>query len=649
MSARAPRPVLAVDFGTSNTYLCQCPGDELQPMAVPLSDGQTGLDTAILRRPGRATLIGALALNTWGEMTSTERRHCSLASRFKPDIARSREAWESGRDFLAAVLEEAAARKLELSPASRDVYFGVPCGAGKDYRHALSMMASQAGYGVIQFLEEPLAALLTHLSQRDIAPSEALNRVMVLDFGGGTCDLALMEDLKVRRAWGDWELGGRIFDDLFYQILLDCSPGLEERLKQEEAEYFVHWYWSRQLKESFSNTISRNRHERWSGSAGNYGSIRGLRWEDFLERARNYQASQGMKALSPLCPGSTEPEDLLARLDCLFDDVEEPASVILSGGSSQWPFVADLLEQRFPGTRIIRSDQPYSVVARGLAIMPALRRRNEKAAEALISDRQRFLDQIRVEELEPLMDAVADDVASALWELLSRRVLSPQLQRFSLEGGSLNSLASRIEAASEEWRTAMEDIVRRRVRLGLEALDARLTALTAEWFRSQGIRSLPLSLAEESLDFTGLEKTLDSMKFSAFSQALKILDAAVGAAATAITASICGGAGLALILSGPLGLALGGLLGVGGYMVGRKRLMSRIRSLPIPQSIASRAMTTENASKQLDEARKKIQGQVRLLFQEIWKTEEPRMNRAVSKALDREIAALSLINHIEGL
>ncbi len=649
LSSEFARPVLAVDFGTTNTYLCKCPGDELLPSPVDLSSGQTGLDTAILRRPGRAPLIGPLAMNTWGEMTPDERRHCTLACRFKPDIARSREAWESGRDFLATILEEAAARRLELSPAGREVYFGVPCDASEEYRQALADMAAQAGYGVIQLLEEPLAALLTHLSQRDIAPSEALKRVLVLDFGGGTCDMALMEDLKVRRAWGDWELGGRVFDDLFFQILLDRSPGLEERLEEEEAQYFVHWYWSRQLKESFSNTIARDRRERWSGSAGNYGSIRGLFWEEFLDRARHYQASEDMKALSPNCPGSQGPEDLLKRLERLFDGIEDPASVILAGGSSQWPFVTDMLEERFPGIRTVRSDQPYSVVARGLAIMPALRRRNERASAALAHDRVRFLNQIRCEELEPLMSAVADDVSSALWELLRRQVLAPQLQKFSREGGSLEVLNQRISAAAEQCLPEMEEIFRRRVHLGLESLNARLTALTAEWFRSQGIRSLPLSLSGAPLDLSALGQSLSSLKFPAFNRALSVLDVAVGALAASVTATVCGGAGAALIMDGPLGLALGGLIGAGGYMMSRKRLMKRIRSLPIPAALAAKAMTSKAASKQLVQARQKVQDQVYGLFEEIWSSEAPRMNRAVAKALDREIAALSLINHIDGL
>ena len=40
---------------------------------------------------------------------------------------------------------------------------------------------------------------------------------LVVDFGGGTCDFAFMYRGMVRNSWGDMELGGRLFDDLFFQ------------------------------------------------------------------------------------------------------------------------------------------------------------------------------------------------------------------------------------------------------------------------------------------------------------------------------------------------------------------------------------------------------------------------------------------------
>ena len=46
----AKRSVLAVDFGTVNTYFCKCPGDQRSLVGVVFGDNRDGLATAILYR-----------------------------------------------------------------------------------------------------------------------------------------------------------------------------------------------------------------------------------------------------------------------------------------------------------------------------------------------------------------------------------------------------------------------------------------------------------------------------------------------------------------------------------------------------------------------------------------------------------------------
>ena len=42
------KPVIAVDFGTSNTYITKCPGDKSAPVGIDFGGGRDGLATAIL-------------------------------------------------------------------------------------------------------------------------------------------------------------------------------------------------------------------------------------------------------------------------------------------------------------------------------------------------------------------------------------------------------------------------------------------------------------------------------------------------------------------------------------------------------------------------------------------------------------------------
>src|SRR4051794_8000586 len=70
----ASRGILAIDFGTANTYFCKCPDDQVSPKGVDFDGKNAGLDTAILYREGKESLIGHTAFEEYGEATADERR-----------------------------------------------------------------------------------------------------------------------------------------------------------------------------------------------------------------------------------------------------------------------------------------------------------------------------------------------------------------------------------------------------------------------------------------------------------------------------------------------------------------------------------------------------------------------------------------------
>jgi hypothetical protein len=66
----ASRGVMAIDFGTANTYFCKCPDDQVSPKGVDFDGKNAGLDTAILHREGKEPLIGHTAFEEFGEATA---------------------------------------------------------------------------------------------------------------------------------------------------------------------------------------------------------------------------------------------------------------------------------------------------------------------------------------------------------------------------------------------------------------------------------------------------------------------------------------------------------------------------------------------------------------------------------------------------
>ena len=62
----------------------------------------------------------------------------------------------------------------------------------------------------------------------------------MVDFGGGTLDVALLDQHGLRDPWGDPTLGGRLFDDLFFQWLLDQNPGKADRSGRRHVRLAAH-------------------------------------------------------------------------------------------------------------------------------------------------------------------------------------------------------------------------------------------------------------------------------------------------------------------------------------------------------------------------------------------------------------------------
>ena len=99
----------------------------------------------------------------------------------------------------------------------------IPASWNPEQRRATKMAALIAGFQDVRLLEEPVAALLWQIDLD--AFKEKSEYILVVDFGGGTCDLAIVhiEKGKVRLigATSNDRLGGEIVDELLYRDFLN--------------------------------------------------------------------------------------------------------------------------------------------------------------------------------------------------------------------------------------------------------------------------------------------------------------------------------------------------------------------------------------------------------------------------------------------
>ena len=253
-----PHGYVGIDFGTSNSHFAYCNTDgALVAEPICLDGNEKSVHTCVLwKEPGLddsdVVTFGSEAVQEWSNREPAERKGYRFAAGFKPDIVVSDRARRDARGFLRkaylTIREKGVLRAIGRDEGM-PVVVGVPAEIGPEHRRITAQLAEEAGFGPVTCIEEPLGALAYHLANNDVSAAEARRGVVVVDFGGGTLDVALMDQHGLRDPWGDPTLGGRLFDDLFFQWLLDQNPGKEI---DPGDVMFVWQLICRQMKEEFS-------------------------------------------------------------------------------------------------------------------------------------------------------------------------------------------------------------------------------------------------------------------------------------------------------------------------------------------------------------------------------------------------------------
>ena len=257
-----PAGYLGIDFGTSTTHIAVCYVDgNIVPQTVPLAGKSSVMTCLLWKEPGKpdqeVVAYGDKALRLWSTMREEDRGRHRFAAVFKPDIANGARATtaQGGRPRLPYQMlsgrpgrgRGAGHRHQEGMP----VVIGIPAEIGQEQKDLTARLARDAGFGEAVSVEEPLGALAFHLADGSVTAAEARQGVVIVDFGGGTLDVAWLDARHgLRTPWGDPTMGGRLFDDIFYQWLLDQNPELD--LDERDRVYV--WQAScRELKERFSD------------------------------------------------------------------------------------------------------------------------------------------------------------------------------------------------------------------------------------------------------------------------------------------------------------------------------------------------------------------------------------------------------------
>lgn len=507
------KSLLAIDFGTCNTYFSTTLlGGRVMPQNYRAGgNNDRGIDSALLTRTSGPRSgerqIGEKALNTFGAATDEDKQAhgLSLAVNFKPDIETSEKARQDSMNFLAAVLELYKKESPDFDPLKMDVIFGVPSEASFSYRNCLCQIARAAGYGNVRLLDEPFGALSSYQNEMSERAAKMMTNdsVLVVDFGGGTCDFAILQNGDIKHSWGDMLLGGRLIDDLFYQWVIDQSqnssqPMTDDQNIQLNRDYYLRTVKCRELKEDFSDMIAAGVTDAYTPYFCNQ-YLLNLTQDEFIARMRAYRPSNSFRKhmrlpsdLSHTRFQLESPLDIIAWFErelkrgfeekgIVFDSIQK---VLLAGGSSKWTFSRKICQAIFPNAQIIDSENVFAAISMGLAKYAVIKNSSQRVIDCLENDKSRFIESIFKliqESLENEKDV------KAVGEELFCAFAQPELTCFMQKGGSIEEMENRLKAAIGTNVEKVKDILEPLFLCNGQTLDWTIQNQIKSWFKSCGV------------------------------------------------------------------------------------------------------------------------------------------------------------------
>ncbi|MDR3205202.1 MAG: rod shape-determining protein, partial [Deltaproteobacteria bacterium] len=455
---------VGIDFGTTNTYVTVCPIGTKNKIPLYLSGRTPAIDTVILYsdKEGHDSdlfpLIGERATFTFGQASVEEikREGYRYGANFKLDIVEFEPARQCAVDFFKALIRDAAHNGTPLNTSGGRLIVGAPSESGRAYRQALKQIVQEAGLGQAEIVEEPKGALLSDLGGGRLLISDLLEGYLAVDFGGGTCDFALLSGGEVSAGWGSWELGGRLFDDLFYQWFGEQNPGLLESLERERRAFYVWSYLCRKLKEDFSETISANPKASLKAEIGRFGDVRDLTRQGFLERAARFSPSPLFlsyynKFKLPISKRLSEgninliqwfKESLLEGLK----NIDKINTVSLSGGSSRWFFVKEICLEVFKSKniKILHSHNPFGAISEGLAILPAITYEFINIKENIKINKDTFFKDEIFNYIKSFLDRCSIEISKQIVISFFDDNIIPILKKYSEENINIETIETKI-------------------------------------------------------------------------------------------------------------------------------------------------------------------------------------------------------------
>ncbi|HEX5016321.1 MAG TPA: molecular chaperone DnaK [Actinomycetes bacterium] len=347
---------VGIDLGTTNSVVSVLEGGE--PTVITNAEGARTTPSIVAFAKNGEVLVGEVAKRQ--AVTNPDRTIRSVKRHMGT-------TWSVDIDDKKYTPQEISARVLQKLKRDAEAYLGepvteavitVPAYFNDAQRQATKEAGEIAGMNVLRIINEPTSAALAYgLDKGDLEQT-----VLVFDLGGGTFDVSLLEIgegvVEVKATSGDNHLGGDDWDDAIVDHLVDrfkAAHGIDLSKDKMAMQRVREAAEKAKIELSSSTQTSINLP---------YITIDAEKNPLFLDETLTRAQFENMT------------HDLLERTRRPFETVIKDAGikvgdidqVILVGGSTRMPAVADLVRELTGGKEPNKSVNPDEVVSVGAAL-----------------------------------------------------------------------------------------------------------------------------------------------------------------------------------------------------------------------------------------------------------------------------------------
>src|SRR5882757_4276607 len=347
---------VGIDLGTTNSVVAVLEGGD--PVVIANSEGSRTTPSVVAFARNGEVLVGQPAKNQ--AVTNVDRTIRSVKREMGTD-------WSVEIDGKKYTPQEISARVLMKLKRDAEAYLGeditdavitTPAYFNDAQRQATKEAGQIAGLNVLRIVNEPTAAALAY----GLDKGEKEQTILVFDLGGGTFDVSLLEIgegvVEVKATSGDNHLGGDDWDDRIVTWLVDkfkATAGIDRTKDKMAMQRLREAAEKAKIELSSSQSTSIN-----LPYITFYADKNPLFLDEQLSRAEFQKITS----------------DLLERTRNPFNNVIKDAGVavsaidhvVLVGGSTRMPAVADLVKELTGGREPNKGVNPDEVVAIGASL-----------------------------------------------------------------------------------------------------------------------------------------------------------------------------------------------------------------------------------------------------------------------------------------